>query len=91
MCFGVIGLKPWEIGLFTPRELIQTLTGFYKDRDDLRKFALTLTCLIMNASGNLKEPIKPEDLLEKSEEAREAKTEESKEYLKEAATRFGRK
>jgi len=77
--------------LFTPRELIQALKGFYEDRKELQKFATILTCLIVNSSGFLKEPVNPDDLFRKSREASEIEAEENKEFLRASAERFRRK
>jgi hypothetical protein len=88
-CFGVLGLKPWELMKFTPRELFQALEGLNQDREDLRKFALVLTCHLMNSTGNYKKPVTIDDLYPNKDEITTEETMANKDYLAEVTKRFG--
>ncbi len=85
----MLGLKPWEFMRYTPREIFQSIDGLNRDREDLRKFALILTCHLMNATGNFKTPVTIDDLYSSKTEITTEEVAANKNYLAEVTKRFG--
>lgn len=85
---GVIGLRPWELMRFTPREWKDLERGYGdKNRADLRLKAWAVANLI-NATGNFKQAVTVESLLKEPAKSGKGKklTAEEQEAIK---RRFG--
>ena len=61
--YGLLELRPWEIGRCTPAELLAMLEAV-QEREDARVELIAWHCAnLMNASGNLKQPVSVASLL----------------------------
>lgn len=61
--YGLLALRPWEVGRCTPAELVAMLEAA-REREDERVELIAWHCAnLMNASGNLKQPVSVASLL----------------------------